>query len=254
MKLLRLIIGHLLAAVVVLWGLTCRRRVLDDPRPALRAQGRPYVYALLHAHQVAAVLLNDEPELLAMVSRSVDGDLLVPLLRWHAVHPVRGSNHSGGRDKGGASALLRMVHAIVQRGTPALLAVDGPRGPRNRVQMGVVRLAQRTNAVVLPVVATCSRAWVVPKTWDAMEIPLPFSQLSLAFGAPLDCQEGEATALQSCLHIALNDLEQRWSPQRPTRDQQPSVRRRQTNCAGPVLQPGHVDSAAAKRRHTTSPG
>ena len=79
-RVLRNAAAWLIALIVLLWRATCRYRVVNDPRPRLRAEGRPYVYALLHAHQIGAVLLNDESRMAAMVSRSADGDLLVPSL------------------------------------------------------------------------------------------------------------------------------------------------------------------------------
>jgi hypothetical protein len=95
--------GWLLALLVLLWRASCRRVVRDDPRPALRAAGRPYVYALLHAHQVGAVLVNDDPGIAAMVSASKDGDLLVPSLRVTGVRAMRGSSRRADRDKGGTA-------------------------------------------------------------------------------------------------------------------------------------------------------
>src|SRR5262245_50209661 len=97
MRLLHAILGWLAALVLLAWRLTCRYRVENDPRPALRAGGRPYVYALLHAHQVAAVFCNDERRMAAMVSRSLDGDLLVPSLHARRVIPVRGSTRKQGK-------------------------------------------------------------------------------------------------------------------------------------------------------------
>src|SRR6185436_3062238 len=97
------------ALLVLLWRLTCRRRVIDDPRPALRAQGRSYIYALLHAHQLSALVVNDDHRMAAMVSRSVDGDRLVPILRARRVLAVRGSTRSRGNDKGGRPALAQLA-------------------------------------------------------------------------------------------------------------------------------------------------
>jgi lysophospholipid acyltransferase (LPLAT)-like uncharacterized protein len=174
------IVGHLLAIVVRLWAATCRVRVHNDPRPALRAQGKPYVYALLHGHQVAAVLANDEPAMAAMVSRSTDGDLLVPSLRARHVVAVRGSGRKGAQMKGGATALRQLI-TLNRAGTPVLLAVDGPRGPRGEVQGGVVALAQATGAVILPVTAVGRRSHCLSKTWDRTALPLPGTVIDLTF-------------------------------------------------------------------------
>ncbi len=181
-------LGHALARLAAwllcLVRLSCRRRVVDDPRPRLREVRQPYLLALLHAQQLAAVMLCDEKQLAAMVSRSADGELLTPFLRCRNVLPVRGSSDSGGRDKGGVQALRTLQRHVAAGGT-ALLAVDGPRGPRGQVSRGIVGLARRTGAVILPVMAHASRKKTWWRSWDRFELPLPFGRLSLHFGEQL---------------------------------------------------------------------
>lgn len=193
--------AHVLALVVRLWAKSCRIQIEHDPRPALRRLGRPYVYALLHGQQIAAVLANDEAQMAAMVSRSTDGDLLVPSLRARGVHAARGSSAKGRQDKGGARALAQLI-ALNRQGLPVLLAVDGPRGPRGVVQRGVVALAQATGAVILPVSVRASRAWVLRKTWDHTEVPWPGSVLRLRFGTGIDVG-ADASASEMRCDVAL---------------------------------------------------
>lgn len=205
--------GAWLAALLLLaWRTTCRYEVIDDPRPTLRAAGEGYVYALLHAHQLAAVFVNDEEKLAAMVSRSGDGALLVPSLRLRRVHAVRGSSRKGEKDKGGREALAEL-HELVREGVPVLLAVDGPRGPRNRVKGGVARLAAETRLAVLPTLVLPDRRWFLAKTWDRFQIPKPFSKVRLIFAAPIRVAQGEPPAdLRTRISSALDELERRWDP------------------------------------------
>jgi len=130
-RLLLRFLGVLAAGVLVCWRATLRVRVEDDPRPGLRAAGRRYVYAILHAQQLSFILLSDDVPILAMVSASRDGDWLVPLCRVRRIIPVRGSTGKRGVDKGGRAALAKLADGV-RKGLPALLAVDGPRGPRSR--------------------------------------------------------------------------------------------------------------------------
>ncbi len=53
-------IGWVVGLVLLVWRRSCRYRVIGDQRPRLRAEGTPYVYALLHAYQVSAVFVTDE--------------------------------------------------------------------------------------------------------------------------------------------------------------------------------------------------
>lgn len=211
-RLLSRIAGALIAAVTLLLTLTCRRRRLEDSRPALREAGQPYVLAGLHAHQAAMVFFNDEARLAAVVSRSSDGDLLVPALRARGVVPVRGSSAKNGRDKGGARALVSMIRHVRDGGV-GIITVDGPRGPRGTVQPGILTLAERTGAVIVPVLLVPSLRLTLGKTWDRLQIPLPFARLDYAFGAPLNPEEHDRESLERALADALRALEERYDPQ-----------------------------------------
>jgi lysophospholipid acyltransferase (LPLAT)-like uncharacterized protein len=204
--------GCLAALVILLLRLSSRRRVLDDPRPALRAERRGYIYALLHAHQLSALVVNDDRRMAAMVSRSADGATLVPILRARRVWAVRGSSRSGGKDKGGRAALAELA-AMLRSGVPALLAVDGPTGPRNHVRRGVVDLARDTGAAILPVVVVPSRRWILTRSWDRMQIPKPFATLRLAFGMPISVGNSESGD-DVCARVseAIDALERRYDP------------------------------------------
>ncbi|MEK7705259.1 MAG: DUF374 domain-containing protein [Myxococcota bacterium] len=212
MTALRTLAAWLAAFVLLAWRLTCRYRVVNDPRPRLRRAGRAYVYALPHAHQLAAVFFSDE-RAAAMVSRSADGDLLAPSLRLRRVRPVRGSTRKGTRDKGGQAA-LEEIGRLLGEGVPGLLAVDGPRGPRLHVHRGVASIAQQHGAVILPTIVLPSRRWILPRTWDRFQIPKPFCRIELIFGEPIDttASDGDVESLRERVRCALVTLEATHDP------------------------------------------
>lgn len=159
-----------------------RLHVTNDRRDQItRDYPRHYIYAILHAHQVAAVALS-EPNVGALVSRSRDGDILVPLLKACNLVPIRGSSGQG--RKGGATALTQMIRHV-QEGHAAVIAIDGPKGPRGKVQSGVAMLAQKTGVPILPVVLVPRRRWIMAKAWDRLQLPIPFCQLTCRFGDPI---------------------------------------------------------------------
>ncbi|WP_186767746.1 lysophospholipid acyltransferase family protein [Blastopirellula retiformator] len=184
------IVAHLAALAVLLLRLTCRVRLHDDPRPALRDAGVSYVYSVLHAHQVAAAM-GAERGTAAMVSQSLDGQLIVPTLQVMGVTPIRGSNRTRGQVKGGREALAGLMEHV-SSGKPAYLAVDGPRGPRNRVHKGVALLSQKTGAAVVNLVAKPERRWILTKTWDRLQIPKPFCRINGYFAEPVYPIAGES--------------------------------------------------------------
>lgn len=168
---------------------TCRVRIHNDPRPLLRADGGSYVYSVLHAHQIAAATCRERGTA-AMVSQSKDGDFVALGLRAVGIKIVRGSSRRMGEDKGGLSALTNLVEHV-RSGHPAYLAVDGPRGPRNRVHKGIAVLSKHTGAAILNVVAVPSRRWIFTRSWDRFQIPKPFSRIDIFVAAPIWPQHDE---------------------------------------------------------------
>jgi lysophospholipid acyltransferase (LPLAT)-like uncharacterized protein len=169
---------------------TCRVRIHADPRPWLRTDRRPYVFSVLHAHQIAAATARERGTA-AMVSQSRDGDFVALGLRLAGVKTVRGSSRRNVEDKGGLSALNELAEHV-RAGLPALLAVDGPRGPRNRVHKGIAALSQQTGAAVLNAVVIPSRRWIIPRSWDRFQIPKPFCKIDVFVAPPLWPQPDES--------------------------------------------------------------
>ena len=198
-----------LMLVALRW--TCRLRLHNDPRPQLREAGTPYAYAVLHAHQVAASICREKGTA-AMVSRSRDGDLIAVGLKMMGVKPIRGSSRRDGRDKGGRDALQDLI-AHVAGGQPAYVAVDGPRGPRNKVHKGIAVLAKESGAAIICVAAIPTRRWIFARAWDRTQIPKFFSRVDAYFADPIHPVEGETTKqLQQRIESVLNELEARWDP------------------------------------------
>ncbi len=207
----KVVVAWLSAFAIVLLRATCRIRRYGDPRPGLRSTAQRYLYSVLHAHQVSAII-DGEPGTGAMVSQSLDGGIIVPSLRARGIVPVRGSSDLAGLDKGGRSAFLALIRHV-QGGAPAYLAVDGPRGPRNRVHKGIALLSRTTGAAVLNVVAVPTRRWILTRAWDRLQIPQPFSTIHVYFGEPIYPREGEdVEAYRARIEQGLNQLERRHDP------------------------------------------
>jgi lysophospholipid acyltransferase (LPLAT)-like uncharacterized protein len=215
MALTRKLQSGTLAAVMLGLRATCRIKLHDDPRCELKERGQPYVYSVLHAHQVAAAI-GREKGTAAMVSRSNDGELLLGGFKALGIKAIRGSsrNSKAGvvRDNGGQSALKELI-AHVQAGSPAYLAVDGPRGPRNHVRKGIAVLAKETGAAVLNIVAVPNRRWIFSKAWDRLQLPKPFCHINAYFAEPLFILPGESVEdFRRRIEASLNALEAKHDP------------------------------------------
>lgn len=209
------------ATGIVLLRLTTRVQFHNDARPELRSGGRRYVFSLLHAHLISATM-GTEKGVGVMVSRSGDGEIVIPAITFCGCVPVRGSGRHRGSDKGGRTALEALVEHVV-RGRPALLAVDGPRGPRGKVHKGIAHLGREAQAVVIPVVAIARRRWILHQSWDRIQVPKPFSVIDLHFGQPLQSLPGERLeAFRRRIEAAQRELERRLDPLEACRNAPPA--------------------------------
>ncbi len=82
-------------------------------------------------------------------------------------------------------ASLRLMREALSEASAGGIAADGPLGPRHQVKSGVIRLASALGFDLLPVSVDSYRKIIYKKRWDRMEIPLPFTAVSLVVGAPI---------------------------------------------------------------------
>ena len=110
-----------------------------------------------------------------LISGHSDALVTVILLKLLKLNIIFGSSM-----KGGTNAFLKMVKSI-RKGESVSITPDGPRGPREKVKEGIIKLAQVTGAPIIPLV------WYTEKykklnSWDQFIIPYPFSKGSYLFG------------------------------------------------------------------------
>lgn len=167
------------------------------------AHGQPVIYVLWHGRLLPLAHLHRGEGIVALISRSADGEYLARLLeRWGFV-PVRGSS-----SRGGSTALRELVRQA-RAGRCLAITPDGPRGPRQRLKEGVLVAGQLTGLSLIPVAASASRAWWVGG-WDRFLVPRAFARIAVVYGAPVrvprDAGAEELAALRSSLEEELNRL------------------------------------------------
>ncbi len=113
----------------------------------------------------------------ALISASRDGDLLTDAIKRFGFDVVRGSS-----SRLGASAILQLTN-ILASGGDAVITPDGPRGPAYELGPGIVFLAQKSGAAVLPVNMEYSSCWRL-KSWDQFIVPRPFAKVRVLIGQP----------------------------------------------------------------------
>ena len=113
-----------------------------------------------------------------LISASRDGEYVSTIIRFFGLNVVRGSS-----SRGGVKAFLEMLGILGQANHNLVLTVDGPRGPMYEPHHGVIGLAQKSGVPIVAVSLNSERHWTL-KSWDHMQIPLPFSKVRYVFGKP----------------------------------------------------------------------
>ncbi len=188
-----------LGLVARAWLATLRLTLVVDP--AVDLAGQPLALAFWHGQQLALLRWACTRRMVALVSRSKDGELVARALGVLGVGSARGSSSRGG------TAGLKAVVRALRGGFDAAFAVDGPRGPARVVRtegagVGVVQAARLGRAVVVPMAAACRRRHVVRRAWDGFELPLPFTRVVVVLGAPIDVEEATAEVLAGSIEGA----------------------------------------------------
>ena len=150
-----------------------------DRLDAVESEGRAAILAFFHGRQFLFVPNLVKRRLTVMSSLSRDGELQARTLAGFGYEIVRGST-----SRGGIRGFIGMKKKLEQ-GYHATFAVDGPRGPIYVVKPGVIHLAKRSGAPVIPMATSASPAYVFGKAWDRYLLPLPFSRCVMQFGEPL---------------------------------------------------------------------
>ena len=164
------------------WERTLRYEVDDRAGIAGKPVTENYIGALWHNRLLIFPLVlrrffPNRPGA-ALISASRDGDLLTDAIHRFGYDVIRGSS-----SRLGASAILQLTQMLAS-GRDVVITPDGPRGPAYELGPGIVFLAQKSGATVLPMNLEYSGSWRLG-SWDRFIIPKPFSKVRVLISRPL---------------------------------------------------------------------
>jgi lysophospholipid acyltransferase (LPLAT)-like uncharacterized protein len=148
-----------------------------------RTEGPGALFVLWHDHTLVPLHLFRQRGIGVMMSRSRAGQMQAAFWSLYGWPVVWGST----KKKEGIAA-LREVLRLVRGGAMFGFTPDGPKGPRRYAHPGVVYLASKAPAVVMPLAVAASDYWQL-STWDKYLIPKPFSRVHIHLGEPLHVPE-----------------------------------------------------------------
>ena len=183
--------------ILQLWALTLRYKIEDRAGVVGKVTAQNYIASLWHNRLLIFpfVLRRFFPDRhgAALISASRDGELLADAIKRFDYDVVRGSS-----SRLGASAILQLSQTLAS-GRDVVITPDGPRGPAYELGPGIVFLAQKSGASVVPVNIEYSSCWRL-KSWDRFILPRPFAKVHVIIGSPH--------------HVELSDTPQQFEAER----------------------------------------
>ena len=118
----------------------------------------------------------------ALQSSHSDGMITSVAFKYLGMNVILGSSK-----KGGMQAFRKMIKRL-QLGESIAITPDGPKGPKEQVKEGIIKLAQISNTPIIPLV------WVTEKfktinSWDDFVLPYPFSKGIYCYGKPINIKK-----------------------------------------------------------------
>lgn len=169
-------VSYIAYAYIHLWGRTNRFELIGrDLREAFRRGEGPFIFTFWHSRQIYPLFYFRNTGVSTLVSRSRDGEFVTQVIYRCGLNAARGSS-----SRFGAEGLLGQVRYL-QQGISLAFTPDGPRGPRETVQPGVLQVAKRSGLPIIPVTFSSSRN-IRLKSWDRFMIPLPFGKVRMVVG------------------------------------------------------------------------
>ena len=158
---------------------TMRIRVVDFDKARTEIESRRFIFAFWHSRILMVSYLYKGWGAAILVSKSKDGEFIAQILKRQGHETIRGST-----SRHGVRALARLIKTLKEEIRPGVVVPDGPRGPRFRVQPGVITLAQKTGYPIVPLSYSASRIKIFA-SWDRFMLPYPFTHGSVIYGTPI---------------------------------------------------------------------
>ena len=145
---------------------------------AARRHPGQYILCFWHSRFALMPYCYPGPRIVVLSSHHRDAEALVRILRKFGIEQARGSSTAGG------ATGMRQILRKVAEGCDVGLTPDGPKGPRRRVQPGVIAVARFTGLPIIPVTFSASPARRL-RTWDRTLLPKLFAKGLFVYGDPI---------------------------------------------------------------------
>jgi len=142
-------------------------------------ESKKIIFVFLHSRLLMISYLYQGWGGAIMVSHSKDGEIIARISSLQGYRIVRGST-----SRGGARAMVNMIRILKEEGCTGGIIPDGPRGPRYKVQPGVIALGRKTGYPIIPISYSAQRIKAFD-SWDRFILPYPCTKGTFIYGNPI---------------------------------------------------------------------
>lgn len=193
------LLSHLLAGYIRLVMLTNHKEfhIHDEARTYMRGE-KNAIFAFWHGRMMLLPAINPPRNMHVLISEHRDGKLISQVIHHFGQDTVVGSSSRGG------SEAVRNIVRILKKGENISITPDGPRGPNQVAEAGIVTIARLSGKPVLPVTFSASKNKRL-KSWDRFMVAKPFGRIVFCVGAPIVVEQADEAA-RIAVETSMNKL------------------------------------------------
>ena len=200
-------IGHFV--LVHLVNVLCKTlRITEKNRSVineLEKANKNYVLAFWHGSMLLPWYVHRGKKMIALISKSKDGDLLARVLKNWKYGVIRGSSSTGG------DVALGIMVDYGKNKHSITITPDGPRGPRHKLKAGAVIAAKKSGLpLILTGVGIQNKRSL--NSWDSFSIPKLLTKATLIYSDPIyiskDSTYEETSKIIDDCEIKMNTLQE----------------------------------------------
>ena len=171
----------------------------------LEKANKNYVLAFWHGSMLLPWYVHRGKKMIALISKSKDGDLLARVLKNWKYGVIRGSSSTGG------DVALGIMVDYGKNKHSITITPDGPRGPRHKLKAGAVIAAKKSGLpLILTGVGIQNKRSL--NSWDSFSIPKLLTKATLIYSDPIyiskDSTYEETSKIIDDCEIKMNTLQE----------------------------------------------
>lgn len=193
------ILSYFLAGYIRLVMLTNRKKFDMHPDAEIFMRGeKNAIFAFWHGRMMLLPAINPPRKMHVLISEHRDGKLISQVIHHFGQDTVVGSSSKGGTEA------VRNIVRLLKKGDNISITPDGPRGPNQQAEMGIVTIAKLSQKPVLPVTFSASKHKRL-ESWDRFMVAKPFGRIVFCVGAPIMIEQADEAA-RIAIETSMNKL------------------------------------------------